>query len=243
MLKATHPDQQQITDIVKVDPMLKRLRFSRLLMLIGGGLWLLSLAAEVLVSLIEKSSLFPTSFLSFYTIFFFVYVVFMLFYFTHFFKFWQRLERRRQLAAAGDQGLLASEQPRPDANALPVPTVLGQTAPVPKDSSLPTTFVQRPNWKIFLIMFGVVLLTIIICAVVFFLFFPALFPPLPHHHTLPTAFVFIAVAVFVVLMLLYCAILFAVMYFKARQHLTVTENGLLMLGFRKVHQTPLLRQV
>jgi hypothetical protein len=36
-------------------------------------------------------------------------------------------------------------------------------------------------------------------------------------------------------MLLFCGLLFGVMYFKARQHLTVTEHGLLLPGFRTVH--------
>jgi len=235
MLKTAYPGQQQVPKIVKVEPMLKRLHISRLLMLIGAGLWFLSIAGDFIGSLVDKNSHFPRSFLPFYGIFFFVYLVFMLFYFTRIVKFWERLERRRQMAAGGDQKLLAPEQPRPDANTLPLPTVLGQSSPVTSDFSQPMTFVQRPNWKIFLVIFGVVFLTIIIFAVVFIIFSPPLFPPLPHHRALPSVFVFIAAAVFLVLMLLYCGILFGVMYFKARQHLTVTETGLIMLGFRKVH--------
>jgi hypothetical protein len=204
-------------------------------MLISGGLWLLGFVMVSIASLVDKNSHFPASFLPFYAIFFFLYFVFMLFFSTRPVKFWERLERRRQMAAGGDQKLLASEQPRPDANALPLPTVLGQSSPVTSDSSLLTTVVQRPNWNIFLVIFGVAFLTVIIFAVIIFLFLPTLLPPLPHHRALPLAFVFIAVAVFVVLMLLYCSILFGVMYFKARQHLTVTEHGLIMLGFRKVH--------
>src|SRR5258708_4557968 len=110
--------------------------------------------------------------LSVTVIFFFAYIVFALFYSTRIVKFWERLERRRQMAAGGDQTLLALEQPRPDANALPLPTVLGQSSPVTSDFSQPTTFVttfvQRPNWTIFLVIFGVVFLVIIIFAVVFF---------------------------------------------------------------------------
>ena len=235
MLKTAYPDQQQVPNIVKVEPMLKRLRFWRLVMLIGGGLWFLGFAGDMIVSLVDKNSHFPGSFLPFYGIFFFAYIVYMLFFSTRLVKFWERLERRRQMAAGGDQKLLASEQPRPDANALPLPTVLGQPSPVTSASSLPTTFVQRPNWTIFLAIFGVVFLTMIIFAVVIILFFPTLFPPLPHHRALPSAFVFIAVAVLVVLILLFCGTLFGVLYFKARQHLTVTEHGLIMFGFRKVH--------
>ncbi len=123
MLKATYPDQQKMPNIVKVEPTLKRLRLSRLLMLIGGGGMLLSIVAIVIGSLFDKSSI----------------------------------------------------------------------------------------------------------------FFPVLFPPLPHHQALSPVFVIIVVAIFVVLMLLYCGILFGVMYFKARQHLTVTEHSLIMFGFRKVH--------
>ncbi len=239
MLKTAYPGQQQVPNIVKIEPKLKRLRLSRWLMLIGGSLWFLGIAVDMIVSLVDKNSHFPGSFLSFYGIFFCAYLVFTLFYAIRLVKFWERLERRRQMAAGGDQRLLAAEQPRPDANALPLPTVLGQPSPVTSDFSQPTTVVttvvQRPNWTIFLVIFGVVFLAIIIFAVVFLLFFPTLFPPLPHHRALPSAFVFIAVAVFVVLMLLYCGLLFGVMYFRARQHLIVTETGLIMFGFRTVH--------
>ena len=79
MLKTAYPGQQQVPKIVKVEPMLKRLHISRLLMLIGAGLWFLSIAGDFIGSLVDKNSHFPGSFLPFYGIFFFVYLVFMLF--------------------------------------------------------------------------------------------------------------------------------------------------------------------
>ncbi|HZU65635.1 MAG TPA: hypothetical protein VFA09_00030 [Ktedonobacteraceae bacterium] len=238
MLKTAHTKQQQAPRIVIVEPTLTRLRVSRWLMLIGGGIMLLGIVAIVISSLFDKSNPFPGSFFPFYVIFYFVYAVFMLFFFTRLYKFWERLERRRQIAAAGDPSLLAAQQPRPDADALPVPTVIGEASPAKSNTSLRTTFKQRPNWKVFLIILGSFFVGMIVIAVLFFVFFPTLFPPLPHHHTLPSIFVIIVIAVFVVLMLLYGGLLFGVMYFKARQHLTVTENGLMMFGFLKVHSVP-----
>ncbi|HKV57203.1 MAG TPA: hypothetical protein VJO32_02945 [Ktedonobacteraceae bacterium] len=47
----------------------------------------------------------------------------------------------------------------------------------------------------------------------------------PYHRALSPVFVFIVVAVFVVLMLLFCGLLFGGMYIKARQNLTVTETA------------------
>src|SRR5947209_666481 len=123
MLKTAYPGQQQVPNIVKVEPMLKRLHLSRSLILIGAGLGLLGIVGDIIGSLLDKNSPFPGSFIPFYGIFFFAYIVFMVFYSTRIVKFWERLERRRQMAAGGDQKLLALEQPRPDANALPLPTV------------------------------------------------------------------------------------------------------------------------
>ena len=132
--------------------------------------------------------------------------------------FWKRMEERRQAAANGEQNLLAAQQPVPNAQAL----------------SLPITIRQRPNWFTLLILPAILIVLVAILFPLMFNLFPQSFTS-PHHTHLSPLTNAIIIGVPVLLLLLLCVVLVAVMYFKGRQQLTVTENGLIIPGFRKAH--------
>ena len=129
--------------------------------------------------------------------------------------FWKRLEQRRQEAAAGDQSLLAAHQPVPNAQAL----------------SLPLTIRQRPNWFSLLLLPGIMLIVTAIAL-------PIMLNILPRsvgHRPVPSLFMPIFIGIAVALILIYCVVIFAILYNKSRKQLTLTEHGLIIPSFRKAH--------
>ncbi len=131
-------------------------------------------------------------------------------------RFWKRLEQRRQAAALGEQTLLAAEQPAPDVNAL----------------TLPTTIEHRPNWAVLLALPGILMVLTIIFVLVIINLLPQMLPP---HRPVPSFAPFIIVVVTIFVMLLISGLLLVVMYYRVRQQITVTQDGILMFGFRKIH--------
>lgn len=233
MLKTPYTNQRQESTVVAVDPTLQRMRSSRLLVLIAGVLGLAIICIGVIAPLLDKHSTFPTG----YLIFMAIYFIAMSLYVTWMTRFWKRLEQRRQAAARGDPNLLAADQPRPDANALSVPTVIGQPSTrdqissAPGPLSLPTTIRQRLSRTVVL-FFGAAVLLAAVSAVVATLILSALLPP--HVFLSLTAIIIIAVILLFLFVVLF-GIILAVIYAKVRQQLTVTETGLIMPGFGQVH--------
>jgi hypothetical protein len=212
--------QQEEPKIVKVDPILSRLRKVRLVLLVVIALGLVSLIASFIAYRFGDSHLFLSP-LTVSNAFLLVvsYTLIIIMNMTQI-RFWKRLEQRRQAAAKADHSLLAAEQPGPDATALPLPTTVG----------------QRPKWVTFLLLPGIMLLIMLIAVIAFVVFLPHLVPPLPHHRALPHNFLFIVVGISVIFILLYCGLIFGILNAKVRQQLTVTEHGLIMVGLLpKVH--------
>lgn len=209
--------QQEEPKIVKVDPILSRLRKARIVMLVSFALLLVGFIIMFIVSSFGDSRLFLSTFFAFLTV---VSSTLSIIMYMKQIQFWKRLEQRRQAAAKADHSLLAAEQPVPDATALRLPTTIG----------------KRPKWATLLILPGIVLLIMLIAVIAFVVFLPHLVPPLPHHRALPHISIFIVLGISVIFILLYCGLIFGILYAKVRQQLTVTEHGLIMVGLLpKVH--------
>ena len=130
-------------------------------------------------------------------------------------RYWKRQERRRQEAAQGAQALLAAEQPAPDANAL----------------TLPITIEQRPNRMLLLIPALIAVLAIVFAFSIVYIYPQSLSP----HHSVPQSTLYAIAAVAFIALALLGGLLFFVTYYRVRQQITVTQDGILMLGVRKVH--------
>ena len=130
-------------------------------------------------------------------------------------RYWKRQERRRQEAARGAQNLLAAEQPVPSDSAL----------------SLPITIAQRPNRVILLIPGLVAVLAIVFAFSIVYVYPQSLSP----HHPVPLSTLYAIAGVAIIAVALLGGLLFAVTYYRVRQQITVTQDGILMLGVRKVH--------
>lgn len=130
-------------------------------------------------------------------------------------RYWKRQEQRRQKAARGDQNLLAAEQPVPDANTL----------------TLPITIEQRPGRMLLLIPALVAMLAIVFAFSIVYIYPTMLMP----HHPVPLSTLYAIAGVVIIVLALLGALIFFVTYYRVRQQITVTQNGILMLGVRKVH--------
>jgi len=117
MFTRQHSILQDELGEVKVDPALERARISRVLMYIGAAMLVTS---SILLILLHESNPFPS-------------IIYIIIFATNIpviisaikrVRYQERLEQRRQAAARGDHNLLASEQPQPDATALPLPITL-----------------------------------------------------------------------------------------------------------------------
>ena len=215
MLKTHTTASQEWPITVKVDPILERMRKARKFQIAGNGMMFIA-AVIFLVGFIFDRSAISLPYFAFLFILLGFSSVTSIFTTTLQVRFWKRLEQRRQAAARGDQSLLAVGQPMADANALP----------------LPTTIVQRPNWAVLLAIPGIIM----ILTIVFVLVIINLLPPmLPSHRHVPAFVPIIIAAVTIFIMLLISLLLLVVMYYRVRQQITVTQDGILMFGFRKIH--------
>lgn len=214
MLRAPYTNRrQQASTAVKVDPTVQILRTSRLVMLFAGAVWLAMVCIGAVLSLLFKQ--YPPSSVVAEFIFWSVYFVFMLPYQIWLGCLWKRLEQRRQAAARGDMSWLVADQPYPDAFAL----------------SLPVTIKQRVSRSV-LLLFGVALLVAVVVIIALLLIFSSQL--LPFHHLSITALIVIAAIVFFIVIVCF-SVFWGIIYAKARQQLTVTESGLIVVGFGQVH--------
>jgi hypothetical protein len=215
MLTTKRTLQPEGPTLVKVDPMVKRFRVLKIMMVGSIAMFLIGalfiyLAFKLthgivlpmtLVSLTLVGASFPMSIIN---------TLLQE-------RFWKRLEQKRQAAARGEQSLLAAEQPAPHANAL----------------QLPVTIEQRPNWFVLILIPGILLVTMAIFTIILLAFPQLLYTPTPTHRPVPQIAVPLIVITTLVATLLLCGLMFAIMYSKVRQQITVTEHGLLKLGLRK----------
>ena len=223
MLKTTVAEQQNSQPRVKVDPTLRRLRIIRILLYIGLALWAIGIVLSLIGWLLDRNAFFlsPLSITNY--IFIVVYAVVILIFHLTLKRFWNRLEQRRQMAAADDKRLIADQQPAPDPHALTLPLTIG----------------QRPKKSTFLIFFSSMFVGAIIAAIVVVALIPHFMPSTPHARPLPPAFIWIFIGCLAFLLLLYMGIFFAVFYAKVRQQVTITQDGLIKMGmFHKVHSVP-----
>ena len=221
MQTQSHTMQQSAPTLVIVDPLVtrftklrKRMKVSIILTVIGWGV---IIACFLLASKFSSSSTLN----SFIPLYIFVFACGLFSWPLSIFTtikqehFWKRLEQRRQEAAAGEQSLLAAQQPVPNAQAL----------------SLPLTIRQRPNWFSLLLLPGImIVLSAILLPIMF-----SLLPRTIAHRQVPSLVIPIFIGIAVALILIYCVVIFAILYYKSRKQLTITEHGLIIPGFRKAH--------
>lgn len=124
---------------------------------------------------------------------------------------WKRFEQRRQAAIQGPQSLLASEQPEPDASALP----------------LPSTITYHPSKAPFLRREGTILLALVIVSI-FFLIDPL--KPSTTTSDLGLAFLLLPLLVITIVFVGYCGYLFWTLYAREYKSILVTKDGLSVSG-------------
>ena len=224
MQTETHTMQHERQPLVIVDPLVARFKRLRKLMIVSmivaAAGWALILVAFFIASRVRIQS--PLSDLL--PLYAFILVCSLASWPLNIFntlrqeRFWKRLEAKRQAAASGEQGLLAAQQPVPNANAL----------------QLPITIQQRPNWLTLLLVPGLIVILMAIAVPLMYIFLPQMVV-LPHHRQLPQLWIAITIGLTALLVLIVCAILFGVLYGRVRQQLTITEHGLIKPGFRKAH--------
>jgi len=200
--------------LVKVDPVIKRFRVLKIMMLGSIGMTFFGILLIYLAYRLFHVIVFP-KFFAWFIIVVCASLPMSIINTLLQGRFWKRLEQRRQAAARGDQNLLAAEQPAPHVNAL----------------QLPVTIEQRPNWFVLLLIPGILLVMIFI---IILLAFPQLmYMPTPTYRPVPPIAVPLIAITTLVVTLLLCGLIFAITYSKVHQQITVTEHGLLKLGFRK----------
>ncbi len=200
---------------VKVDPVLVRMRKARKFQIAGISMVFIAAILFIVGFIFDRSAISLP-----YFAFLFILLGFSgltsIFTTTMQVRFWKRTEQRRQTAARGDQSLLAEEQPVSDAYSL----------------SLPTTIEQRPNWPVFFAIPGfLIVLTFIFDFIVINIFQQAFSP----HRPISPSALFIIGAATIFFILLISLLLLGVVYYRVRQQITVTQDGILMFGFRKIH--------
>lgn len=137
-------------------------------------------------------------------------------------NYWTQLETRRQAAAGGDPRLLAKEQPEASATAL----------------ALPITIEQRPRLSTFLLLPGLILLSVLLGGLLGTGLFMH-FVPLSRSGSWPGLFVIIMIGIIGLLALFFAALCAFFMYYRVRQQITLTQDGLLQVGlFSKVRSIP-----
>ena len=211
---------------VKVDPALARARKSRMFIYIAAAFITL---AFIYFVLFDRSLLFVP--------FFYLYLVvsslFQIISFTKRVKYQERLEQRRQAATRGDHNLLASEQPQPDATALPLPiTLCPRLSRLSQHSRVRYMQIRRRLRIRFLVMGLLALIVLILMYVVL----SYLLTLLPGSRLSPQTFTlfFLGSVAFVILLLFGLSL--GIRYARGREQLTITEHGLMKIGpWGKIH--------
>ncbi|MBV9615157.1 MAG: hypothetical protein JO031_06865 [Ktedonobacteraceae bacterium] len=136
---------------------------------------------------------------------------------------WKRFEQKRQAAAQGDSTLLADEQPVPDAQAV----------------SLPLTIRMRPNRRLQVIVTTTLFFSLLFPFIVGFAFgllAPATHPAHPIY--LGMGVILVILGIWMLVVLLIVGIVYAILYTKAREQVTLTEHGIMVSGI-----TPRLQSI
>ncbi len=198
---------------VKIDPALARARISRVLMYVGAAMLVTS---SILLILLHESNPFPS-------------IIYIIIFATNIpgiisatkrVRYQERLEQRRQAAAREDHNLLASEQPQPDATALP----------------LPITLRRRHNGKMYIRLLTIMLLLVLIVFILMYIVLSYLFPLLPGSQLSPQTFTLFILGSIAFVILLLFGLTLGIRYAQEREQLTVTEHGLMKIGpWGKIH--------
>lgn len=126
---------------------------------------------------------------------------------------WKRFDQKRQAAAQGDRSLRADEQPVPDAQAV----------------SLPLTIRMRSNRRLLIAIPGVMFVSLVIPFIIGIVFGSQVHATPPTHPVYVGA-LFIILGIWVFAMLLIVGTIYAVLYIKAREQVTLTEYGIMVSG-------------
>ena len=136
---------------------------------------------------------------------------------------WKRFDHKRQAAAQGDQSLLATEQPVPNAQAI----------------SLPLTIRMRSNRRLLVIMTITLFVSLVIPFIIGLVF------GLQAHTTPPTHPVYTEIGILLIILgawalvsLLIVGTMYAILYIKGREQVTLTDYGILVSGI-----TPRLQSI
>jgi hypothetical protein len=130
-------------------------------------------------------------------------------------RIWKRFDKKRQAAAQGDQSLLADEQPAPDAQAV----------------SLPLTIRMRSNKRLMVTVTATLFLSLILPFIAGFAF--GLTAHAPHSaHTVHVGMgtLLIVLGIWALVVLIVVGIVYATLYAKAREQVTLTEFGIMVSG-------------
>jgi len=213
MFTKQHSILQDELDGVKVDPALAKARRNRVFTYVAAAMLLTAL---ILLFLIHESNPFASV----------IYVIsilnciFIITSDTKRVRYQERLEQRRQAAARGDRNLLASEQPQPDATALP----------------LTITLRRRHSGMMYLRVLTIVLLLVLILSILVYIVLAFLFPLLYRPQLSPQTFTLIILGIFAFVFLLVVGLTLGILYSQEREQLSVTEYGLIKIGaWGKVH--------
>jgi uncharacterized membrane protein len=128
-------------------------------------------------------------------------------------RMWRRFDQKRQAAAQGDQSLLATEQPVPDAQAV----------------SLPLTIRMRSNRRVLIIMTITLFISLLIPFIIG-LVFGLQARATPPTHPVHVGILLIILGVWALVALLVVGIMYAILYVKAREQVTLTDYGILVSG-------------
>ena len=136
-------------------------------------------------------------------------------------RMWKRFDRKRQAAAQGDHSLLATEQPVPDAQAV----------------SLPLTIRMRSNRRL-LIPMTITLFALLVIPFIIGLVFGLQAGVTPPTHPVHVGILLIILGIWALVSLLVVGIMYAVLYIKGREQVTLTDYGILVSGI-----TPRLQSI
>jgi hypothetical protein len=126
---------------------------------------------------------------------------------------WKRFDIRRQAAAQGDTSLLATEQPMPDAQAV----------------SLPLTIRMRSNRRLQIAVTVTLFLSLLLPFFIGFIFGLQTHAAHPTHpvHMQP---LFIIMGIWALITLVLVGIVYAILYIKGREQVTLTDYGIMISG-------------
>lgn len=134
---------------------------------------------------------------------------------------WKRFDQKRQAAAQGDQSLLATEQPVPNAQAV----------------ALPLTIRMRSNRRLLVIM-TITLFVSLVIPFIIGLVFGLQAHTAPPTHVVHIGILLIILGVWALASLLIVGTMYAILYIKGREQVTLTDYGILVSGI-----TPRLQSI